>query len=150
MPAPAEPKPKSPGVELAAGGLVWDRRGPFRRMAIIHRTAHDDWSLPKGKLEPGEAPEHAALREVKEEVGVSASLGRLAGFTWYQKNNHPKLVLFWHMVKRGKSSFVPNDEVNQVLWLRPAKALKMLTYKSERLLVARQGLKLARALRFPH
>jgi len=82
-------------------------------------------------------------------VGVGARLGRLAGLTWYEKNNHPKLVVFWHMTRRGKSSFVPNAEVNQVEWLRPAQALKLLTYRSERLLVARQGLKLARVLRFP-
>jgi 8-oxo-dGTP diphosphatase len=136
-------------VELAAGGLVWDRRGPFRRLGIVHRTVHDDWSLPKGKLEPGETPEHAALREVKEELGVNAQLGRLAGFTWYHKEDHPKLVLFWHMVRRGKSAFRPNAEINQVEWLRPAQALKLLTYKSERLLVVRQALKLAGTLRFP-
>lgn len=111
---------------------------------------HDDWALPKGKLEPGEAPEHAALREVKEEAGVSARLGRLAGYTWYQKEDRPKLVLYWHMVQKGKSTFKPNAEINEVRWLRPAQALKFLTYKTERALVIREALKVAGTLRFPN
>ena len=43
--------------------------GPVE-VALIHRPAYDDWTLPKGKLNPGETHEEAALREVKEETGL--------------------------------------------------------------------------------
>jgi len=49
----------------AAGGLLTDDKG---RLLCIHRLGH--WDLPKGKLEPGEALEEAAAREVREECGV--------------------------------------------------------------------------------
>ena len=50
----------------AAGGVV--RRDG--RIAVVHRPRYDDWSLPKGKLDPGETWEEAALREVREETGL--------------------------------------------------------------------------------
>ena len=56
----------------AAGGVVLDDEG---RVALVHRPRYDDWSLPKGKLEPGEAFEEAALREVEEETGMRCRLG---------------------------------------------------------------------------
>jgi len=50
----------------AAGGLVWDSRG---RVLFIYRR--DKWDLPKGKIEIGERPHEAAVREVSEETGLS-------------------------------------------------------------------------------
>ena len=41
----------------------------------MHRPRYDDWSLPKGKLEPGESHEDAAVREVEEETGCRCELG---------------------------------------------------------------------------
>jgi 8-oxo-dGTP diphosphatase len=120
-----------PVVEIAVGGLVWNRRGPFRRLAVIHRPVQQDWTLPKGKLEHDEAPEAGALREVREEIGVEASLGRLAGHTFYLKHQRPKLVLYWHMVRLEERDFTPNKEVDEVRWLRPADALKLLSYETE-------------------
>ena len=38
------------------------------RIAVIHRPRYDDWSLPKGKLDPGETFEEAAVREIHEEI----------------------------------------------------------------------------------
>jgi 8-oxo-dGTP pyrophosphatase MutT (NUDIX family) len=42
------------------------------RVAVIHRPAYDDWSLPKGKLDPGESFEEAAVRELWEETTLRA------------------------------------------------------------------------------
>ncbi|HEX8910321.1 MAG TPA: NUDIX domain-containing protein, partial [Anaeromyxobacteraceae bacterium] len=63
----------APGsLTRVAGGLVWRSSPGAARLAVIHRPKRDDWSLPKGKLEPGEGFEEAALREVAEETGLSA------------------------------------------------------------------------------
>ena len=82
----------------AAGGVVW-RRGPGGiEVAVVHRPHHSDWSLPKGKLDPGESWEAAAVREVEEETGLRCELGRLVGETTYRDNkDRLKLVRFWAM-----------------------------------------------------
>ena len=66
----------------ASGGVVWRRDGDgSRQVVVVHRPRYDDWSLPKGKLDPGESWEEAALREVEEEVGLRcrARRGAAAG-----------------------------------------------------------------------
>ncbi len=115
----------------AAGGLVW--RGG--RLAVIHRPKHRDWSLPKGKLEPGETFPDAALREVAEETGCRARLGAFAGYTLYRVKRRPKLVLFWHMFAEGACRFEANGEVDRLEWLRPSEALAKLNHEVERRLL---------------
>ena len=119
----------------AAGGLVWrtGRGGP--KLAVIHRPKHRDWSLPKGKLEPGEAFAAAALREVAEETGCRARLGDFAGFTLCSVKKRPKLVLFWHMSAEDPADFEPNHEVDRLEWLAPEDAVERLHNPSERRLV---------------
>ena len=65
----------SVGVVRAAGGLLVrpDDTG-LARVAVVHRPRYDDWSLPKGKADDGEADEDTALREVQEETGLRAAL----------------------------------------------------------------------------
>ena len=77
---------------------MW-RTGPTgtAELAVIHRPKYDDWSLPKGKLKPGEGFREAALREVEEETGCRARLLLFAGITFYFVSRRPKVVLFWHM-----------------------------------------------------
>ena len=58
----------------ASGGVVL-RDGPNGpEVLVVHRPRYDDWSLPKGKREPGETDEQCAVREVEEETGVRCSL----------------------------------------------------------------------------
>ena len=51
----------------AAGGVLWREVDGQVQVAVVHRTRYDDWSMPKGKLDPGELEVHAAVREVEEE-----------------------------------------------------------------------------------
>jgi 8-oxo-dGTP diphosphatase len=126
----------STGVILAAGGLVWRETWYGRQVAVIHRPKYDDWCLPKGKVTLGERPEQAALREVKEEIGCEATLGSFAGTTQYYANSVPKLVLFWNMTASGASNFTPTEEVDRVIWLTPARALKRLDHSEEKTLLS--------------
>jgi 8-oxo-dGTP diphosphatase len=119
----------------AAGGVVW-RRGPGGiEVAVCHRPHRDDWSLPKGKLDPGETWEEAALREVHEEIGFRCTLGRELDSTTYKDNKgRSKLVRYW-LMEPVEGEFQPNDEVDELRWVIPSAAAELLTYSRDRRLV---------------
>mgnify|MGYP000992433837 CR=1 FL=1 len=115
----------------AAGGIV-ERDG---RILVVHRPRYDDWSLPKGKLDPGETFEQAALREVEEETGLRCALGAELEPVRYQDNRgRPKVVRYWRMSVLG-GEFAPNDEVDELRWVPPDRARRLLTYAHDRALV---------------
>jgi 8-oxo-dGTP pyrophosphatase MutT (NUDIX family) len=122
-------------VIQAAGGLIWRNANGKKELAIIHRPKHDDWTLPKGKLEPGESWKEAALREVHEETGCQAEIENFAGCICYNPKDIPKIVLYWNMKLIDEGNFKPNKEVDQVRWLKIEDALAMLGYQSERELI---------------
>jgi 8-oxo-dGTP pyrophosphatase MutT (NUDIX family) len=111
----------------AAGGVLWRPTygGAGVEVALVHRPKYDDWSLPKGKLEPGEHPLLGGLREIEEETGARAVPGRPVGETRYTKDGLSKRVRYWAM-RYADGDFVPNDEVDQVMWLPPREALAHL------------------------
>ena len=121
---------------LAAGGLVW-RDASRREVLLVHRSRYDDWSLPKGKLDPDEGFVVGALREVLEETGCRARIESWAGETFYRVGERSKSVLFWNMLPLG--SFHPRtqdpSEVAEVSFVAIDDALRMMTYPDERALV---------------
>ena len=112
----------------AAGGVV-ERDG---RVLLVHRPRYDDWTFPKGKLDPGESFEDAALREVEEETGVRCTLGRELPPTSYEVNGRPKLVRYWLMSPDAELDFAPNDETDDIRWVTPDDARALLTYDRDR------------------
>ncbi|MFL5866597.1 MAG: NUDIX hydrolase [Thermoleophilaceae bacterium] len=122
---------------LAAGGVVVRDD----KIAVVHRPKYDDWSLPKGKLDPGEGFEAAALREVEEETGLRCSLGRELPSTEYRDaKGRQKLVRYWEMTPLG-GEFAPSEEVDELRWLDPAGAAELLSYDHDRdLLEAVKGM----------
>jgi 8-oxo-dGTP diphosphatase len=125
-----------PEVE-AAGGLVWrpGDRGP--EIVLVHRPRYDDWSLPKGKLDAGESHEEAALREVEEETGLTPELGEELEESHYEDNKgRSKRVRWWAMRAQDGGEFSPDDEVDDLRWVRADEALGTLTYARDRELVS--------------
>jgi len=106
------------------------------RVALVHRPEYDDWTLPKGKLDPGESFEEAALREVEEETGLRARLVRELPAVEYEVKGRPKLVRYWLMEVESDPGFVPNDEVDELRWVEPSEALELLTYERDREVVS--------------
>jgi 8-oxo-dGTP diphosphatase len=108
-------------------------------LALVHRPDRHDWTLPKGKLEPGESFEQCALREVLEETGFRCRLGPFVGTTHYlDRRNRPKIVNYWFM-EPVEGAFRPSDEVDELRWVPPEEALRMLTYACDRELLADIG-----------
>ena len=117
----------------AAGGVVWRRGDAGVEVALVHRPRYDDWSLPKGKLDRGEAWEDAAVREVEEEIGVRCDLGReLSPIGYTDHKGRAKVVRYWLMETAGQHAFEPNDEVDEVRWLEIRKALGRVSYPRDR------------------
>jgi 8-oxo-dGTP pyrophosphatase MutT (NUDIX family) len=118
---------------LAAGGVVIDAEG---RVAIVHRPRHGDWSLPKGKLDPGEDWEAAALRGIEEECGLRCELVRELPTSRYRVGGRPKRVRWWVMrVVEDLGTENTDDEVDELRWLAPDEARALLTYPPDRELV---------------
>ena len=117
-------------VVRAAGGVVW-RTGPDDQVEVllVHRERYDDWTFPKGKLDPGESWEEAAVREVHEESGVVAALGPELGATDYRDStDRPKRARYWAMTVIEDQGFAPDHEISARAWLSPADAAARLSY----------------------
>jgi 8-oxo-dGTP pyrophosphatase MutT (NUDIX family)/phosphohistidine phosphatase SixA len=123
----------SAAVVEAAGGVLWRAAlgGSGVEIALVHRPKYDDWSIPKGKLEPREPPVLGALREIREETGHRAVPGRPLGEKRYLKDGRPKRVRYWSMRDAG-GGFSPTDEVDQLVWLPPREAQHFLAPDRDR------------------
>lgn len=126
----------------AAGAVLWrtDESCGDPLIAVIHRARYDDWSLPKGKVDPGETEPVAAVREIIEETGQRSSLGRSLGSVSYPIPRGRKVVHYWAARGLG-GDFTPGDEVDQLVWLPPKEASKRLSYPTDRKVLARFGKK---------
>lgn len=117
----------------AAGGVPCRGTGNDLEVLVIHRPRYDDWTFPKGKLDPGETWEQAAVREVWEETGLVAVLGaELPGTTYRDRHGHPKRVRYWSMPVAVDTGFSPGDEVGERRWVQPAEAARLLSYERDR------------------
>lgn len=118
---------------LAAGAVLWravDGSSDVE-VAIIHRPRYDDWSLPKGKLDRGETEPAAAVRELYEETGQRAHLGRALGTVNYEIPEGIKRVRYWAARGLG-GDFTPTPEVDDMVWLSASDAMGKVSYPHDR------------------
>ncbi|KLO28799.1 NUDIX hydrolase [Mycolicibacter heraklionensis] len=123
-------------VVHAAGAVLWRTRRNTVEVALIHRPRYDDWSLPKGKVDPGETEPVTAVREILEETGQHAHLGRRLGAVRYPVTQGVKKVRYWAARAVG-GDFVPNHEVDDLVWLPVDAAMKELQYAYDRKILRR-------------
>ena len=120
----------------AAGGLVCRRNADgVTEILLVHRPAYDDWSFPKGKLEPDESEAEAATREVEEETGLRCRLEReLATARYEDARGRSKSVRYWLMTEVGGRLEAAN-EIDEVRFVPIAEAATLLTYPRDRALL---------------
>ncbi|MEY2463552.1 MAG: 8-oxo-dGTP diphosphatase [Acidimicrobiaceae bacterium] len=124
-------------VVRAAGGVVWRMGADGPEVLVVHRPKYDDWSLPKGKREPGETDEQCAVREVDEETGLRVTLGReLLPTSYRDRKGRQKVVRYWEMTVAVPTPFVANDEVDGIRWLSLDAAAQLLSYPRDADVVA--------------
>lgn len=112
---------------IAGGAVVTRQINGATEYLVIHRGYRDDWSFPKGKVDPGENILGAAVREVREETGYSIQLGIPLPTQKYKIAAGNKESHYWHATLTG-GKFIPNDEVDEIAWLGYAEAKKRLSY----------------------
>ena len=101
-------------------------------MGLVHRPKYDDWSFPKGKLEPDEHVLLAAVREVAEETALQVTLGRRLPPVRYVNDGVPKRVDYWvATVERALAGFEANSEIDEIAWLAAAQASERLSYSRD-------------------
>ena len=130
--------PPNLGKPVLAGGAVVTREHPTRgiEVVVIHRQRYGDWTLPKGKLEPGEALPVCAVREVREETGVTIRLGVPLDTIRYEAGKAGlKKVDYWGGTVLEVVRRAPDAEVDVVSWLPVRAALARLTYSHDHFLV---------------
>ncbi|GAA4580739.1 NUDIX hydrolase [Micromonospora coerulea] len=112
----------------AAGGVAWRRAARGVEVCLVHRPRYGDWSLPKGKLDPGEHPLRAAVREVAEESDVRAVPQVRLPTVRYRSEGRSKLVDYWSMRAAAVGGFQPDTEVDEVRWLPVDEAARLVSY----------------------
>jgi 8-oxo-(d)GTP phosphatase len=131
-----------PDAVLAAGGVLWRGDADAPEVALVHRPAYDDWSLPKGKAKAGEHLLVTALREVREETGFAARIGPYLTTVRYRvmSGGRPaaKVVTYWSM-HCADGEFLPNREVDELSWLGLPVARREVTSASDRAVLGAFG-----------
>jgi len=127
--------------QVSAGGVVVRRHEQRWQVCLIARRGPDDhviWGLPKGHVEPGERLEDTAIREVREETGVSGVLVTAVGSIAYrfvvpaERTRFDKTVHFYLFAYTDGHTDAHDDEVEDAAWVDLDEALARLTYQNER------------------
>jgi 8-oxo-dGTP pyrophosphatase MutT (NUDIX family) len=138
VPIETRPHRRANSTVSAAGAVLW-RPGDHDsavEVALIHRPRYDDWSLPKGKVDIGETEPVTAVREIFEETGQRARLGRRIARVSYPIEQGTKKVRYWVARSLG-GNFCPNNEVDDLVWLPVDAAIDKLSYPLDRKVLRR-------------
>jgi 8-oxo-dGTP diphosphatase len=129
----------------SAGGVAFRNNGDTVEIALIRTSREGRWQLPKGIIDPGETPEQAALREVREEAGIECELGEKIDSIdyWYvdRWGSEPvrihKFVHFFIM-KYDSGDVADHDhEVAEVCWAGLDQAVDLLAFPAEKAVASR-------------
>ncbi|HEX6487759.1 MAG TPA: NUDIX hydrolase [Candidatus Dormibacteraeota bacterium] len=116
----------------AAGGVVVRSGKGGVEVVVVHRKAYDDWTLPKGKCEPGESWEDCAVREVAEETSLHCDLlGQVGATSYLDAKGRPKEVRYW-LMRPVSGTVAAQMEIDAAKWVSIADAAATLTYPHDR------------------
>jgi 8-oxo-(d)GTP phosphatase len=115
---------------LSAGAVLWRSAAHGIELLLVHRPKYDDWSLPKGKREPGEHVLLTAAREVLEETSVRPVFGPRLRTVEYLAHGRSKQVDYWSAFSAHDEA-AASHEIDAVSWLPLPQALDRLSYRHD-------------------
>jgi 8-oxo-dGTP diphosphatase len=129
--------------EISAGCVVYRTTKNLTEVALIQPRQREAWSLPKGLIERGEAPEDAAQREAREETGLSGEIVTRIDtikYTYTAKWERPpirvfKIVTFYLLRFTEGDPSLHDKEVDRVEWFPIDQAIKSASYPQEKLVL---------------
>lgn len=130
----------SASVVVAAGAVCWRVHHGRLRVLLVRQSGRSDFSLPKGKVTQGESLPETAVRELREETGVAATLGLPLGTSSYTlPTGRDKVVHYW-AAEAGRDAlaaarFSPNGEIAEAEWMPAADARDALVHDHDRSIV---------------
>src|SRR5262249_35145752 len=116
----------------SAGGIVFSRKGHIALVKQRARRGGLRWTFPKGRVDPGETREQAAVREVREESGLRVRLGAYIG-AWETSRN----VIHYYVMDLVRSGGVFDHETFEVRFVPATRARKLLSSKRDRAVLKR-------------
>ncbi len=134
-------KPATIRTQISSGGVIFRDEGSGAKIALVAVKEGKVWSLPKGIVEKGEEPPETAVREVREETGLSGKVVRKIGdisYWYYIKDDNAKCrktVHFYLLEYVSGTTADHNWEVSAAEWVGIEDALKMVSYKGDREIV---------------
>jgi 8-oxo-dGTP pyrophosphatase MutT (NUDIX family) len=123
---------------VSAGGVVLWKHDNDIFICIVKRRNKGVWILPRGRIEKNEHMEETVIREIKEETGIEATIIKKIGVISYSfysskdKVTYNKVVHFYLLRLDKQEDFVPNQEIEEKLWVPLNKAKEILSYEAEK------------------
>ena len=128
-------------IEISSGGVIFKKSGNSFEIALISKRKGKIWCLPKGHVEKGEHLTETAVREVKEETGLTGEvLDKIGDIIYWYSNKDKKGDLikifkrvYFFLIKYINGETQNHDlEVEDVQWVTIEKACKILSYNTEK------------------
>lgn len=128
--------------EISAGGVVYRKNNDQIEVLICKDAGYHKWVLPKGLVGKDEALEQAALREVREEVGVTARLieplGEPEKYIYSARSVRVFKSVHYFLMEYESGSEADHDhEMEEVRWVSLDQAVEMVAYKGAKDMLAR-------------
>lgn len=141
-------KPASLKRQTSSGGVIFRKNNDEIEVAIVSVKSGRNWCLPKGLVDKGETPEITAVREVKEETGLSGRIiGKIGDITyWYyikgENTKCRKTVHFYLMEYVSGDTSQHDFEVDDAFWFPFKTALQKISFKGDRTILEKAETKL--------